>query len=93
MLRRITADWDFKNPLKILFYLYRCYTLSPKEITIKKSNSKGYHVILWLDLHNKVTKKFILILRAYIGDDKKRIEIDKKRKISRQYLFYKKVKL
>jgi hypothetical protein len=50
-LRRITCDWDFKNPLKVLFYLNRSLKFLNKKqgekLILKKSNSKGYHLFLW----------------------------------------------
>jgi len=90
MIRRLTADLDFTNPLKVLFYIYRAIKLKPNEIVLKKSNSKGFHLIIWVN--GRLSKKRIFELREYIGDDKKRIELDKKRKKPRQYLFYKKRK-
>ena len=106
MLRRITADLDFKNPFRVLFYVYRAMKLNPKEIYLKPSNSKGYHLIVWVNM-NKYNGiyKFILgfkthyegneaiqIIREWLGDDKQRRQMDKKRDKPRQYLFYKKVK-
>ena len=90
MLRRITADIDSKNFFNLSFRLLRCYMLCPKEITIKKSNSKGYHIICWLELPKRTSKEEIFYLRRFIGDDKQRIKIDRKRKQPRQYLFFKK---
>lgn len=89
-LRRITADWDFKNPFKIVFYLYRCFKLmngyKGEQIIIKKSHSKGYHVFVWTKAYGK---RFDL--RKYIGDDPKHIYMDKKHKYGRQTLFHKKL--
>ena len=90
MLRRITADIDSHNIFNLSFRLLRCYMLCPREITIKHSNSKGYHIILWLDLPKNTDKEYIFYLRQFIGDDKQRIKIDRKRKRPRQYLFFKK---
>jgi len=83
-LKRIAIDWDFKSRLKIIFYLLRILKLDFKELTIKPSNNKGYHIIIWLKKGNK--KK----LRKYLGDDKKHLNLDYKHKHARQTLFYKK---
>lgn len=94
MLRRITADLDFKNPFRVLFYVWRALKLKPKEIYLKPSNSKGYHLVVWIEMKTKYgNNSKVLRLRKYLGDDKQRRQIDKKRKTPRQYLFYKKVKI
>ena len=87
-MRRITADLDTKNIFKILFRVYRALKLDPKEIYLKPSNSRGYHLVLWID--REISKKDLFRLRAYLGDDPKRIAIDQRRKKPKQYLFYKK---
>jgi len=75
-----------------LFRIWRALKLHPKEIKLKRSNSKGWHLIVWKEMF--LGNKIIAIneYRKYLGDDKLRIKLDKKRKQPRQYLFYKKVK-
>ena len=91
-LRRITADWDFKNPLKVLFYLNRSLKFLNKKqgekLILKKSNSKGYHLFLWTRSQGNKFK-----IRKYLHDDKKHLNMDKLHKYGRQTLFFKKKKL
>lgn len=81
-IRRITADWDFKSPFKIAFYIYRICKLGFNELVIKPSSHKGYHVFVWTNRKGKRN-----LLRAYIGDDTRRIYLDSKRLIGKQTLF------
>ena len=75
-LRRITADWDFKNPLKVLFYLNRSLKFLNKKqgekLILKKSNSKGYHLFLWTRTYGDKNK-----IRKYLGEDLKHLAMDK----------------
>ena len=89
-IRRITCDWDFRNPLKFLFYLNRCLKFLTnkrnEELLIKRSN-KGYHIFLWT--RSKGNK---LQIRKHLGDDKKHIAMDKLHRYGKQTLFSKKTK-
>ena len=87
MMRRITADWDFKNPLKVLFYLNRIFKLKFISLTILPSKKKGFHIYLWTPTKGNKFK-----IRAFIGDDKKRIYMDKTHRYARNTLFNKKIK-
>lgn len=87
-MRRITADLDTKNPIIILWSLFKAIRIQPSEIYLKPSNSRGYHLVVWIN--REVSKKELIKLRKYLGDDPKRIAIDLKRKNPKQYLFYKK---
>lgn len=90
-LRRITADWDFKNPLKVLFYLNRSLKFLNKKqgekLILKKSNSKGYHLFLWTRTYGDKNK-----IRKYLGEDLKHLAMDKKHRYGKQTLFFKKKK-
>lgn len=90
---RITADID-KTPLKVvktrtkalMIYLYKYHKIIFNDFQVKRSSGKkGYHIILWCN--NRLTKKKIIFLRYLFGDDVKRIQIDLKRRRSRQFLF------
>jgi len=90
-LRRITMDWDFKNPVRVLFYLNRCskyLTNKQEEKLVIKRSRKGYHVFLWTRSYGDR-----LQIRAILGDDKKHIAMDKLHRYGRQTLFSKKTKL
>lgn len=93
MIKRITADIDTKNILALCWNIYKVfiYVKEFDRLELKKSNSKGYHLIVWS--RKNYTQAQIFHLRYLIGDDKKRIDVDKKRKHPKQYLFYKKRKL
>jgi hypothetical protein len=90
-LRRITADWDFKEPKKIQFYLKRCLSLlvgTDAELTIKKSTKKGYHIFLWSRCLGNIFE-----LRKFIGDDINHLNMDMHHTHARQTLFFKKRKI
>lgn len=81
--RRITADIDSKNRYVLAFYTLRAIMyLKPQHLVIKKSARKGYHLFVWTKEDGKKDK-----LRSMIGDDKRRIRLDKTRKIAKQTLF------
>ena len=89
-LRRITLDWDFKNPLKVLFYINRVLKLltnkQGEKLIIKRSR-RGYHIFLWTrSLGNKFK------VRKYLGDDKKHLAMDMLHRYGQQTLFNKKIK-
>ncbi len=90
MLRRITADLDTNNKIKLHWYIAKALFLKPQRLEIKPSNSKGYHLIMWKDFIETVDNDYIFAIRKFLGDDKKRIEIDRARKNPKQVLFYKK---
>ena len=85
---RITADIDnrFYFPINYLKALIRIKNI--KRIYYRKSTNKGYHLIIFTS--KKYNKKDIFKIRKFIGDDYRRINVDKKRKNPKQYLFYKK---
>lgn len=89
-MERITCDIDTKNRLKVLFLvgkaLYKVKKI--KEINIKKSHSGNHHLIIWTE--HKYTYKQIYDLRKKLGDDPKRINLDKLRTIGQNTLFHKK---
>lgn len=91
---RITADIDHKNIQKISYKIreaIRLYEIVPERIVIKKSNSKGYHIIIFTK--DKLKKNEIMHIRKILGDDEKRLSMDKKRRRPKQYLFKEKIKL
>lgn len=87
-LKRITLDWDFKNPFKIFFYLNKILKANLKEIIIKPSRKKGYHVFVWCYEKGK-TKT----LRLRWGDDEGRVFMDSTHRHFKQTLFSKKIKV
>lgn len=90
---RITADIDSKN-INILLKDIRNALKKVKKIRlieIRPSNSKGYHMIIWTKY--RYNSRNIYSIRKAIGDDPKRIAMDKLRKIGKQTLFYKKTNL
>jgi len=90
---RITADLDTKNKFKIGYYVMKAIIIikSIKSLELKQSNSKGYHLIIWSSYPYTLKKHFNI--RASIGDDKRRIKIDKTRKVGRNTLFDFKINL
>jgi len=90
-IRRITCDWDFKNPMKVLFYLNRCLKFitnkKGEKIVLKNSNSKGFHLFLWTRTYGNK-----LQIRKHLGDDKKHLKMDMLHRYGKQTLFYKKKK-
>lgn len=86
MIRRITADWDFKSKFKILFYLNRIFRKGFENLSMAPTK-KGYHIYMWSKCKGK---KFDI--RKYIGDDKKRIFLDHTHMYARNTLFNKKKK-
>lgn len=87
-LRRVTADIDSKNIFNIVFRLYRAIKLNPEIISLEPSTSKGWHLVVWTRAYGKMTE-----LRAYIGDDPKRLFMDTTHRYGKQTLFSKKKKL
>ena len=90
-LRRITIDWDFKNPIKLMFYLMRTFKFIVGEgskIIIKKSNSKGFHIFLWTRAKGNKFK-----IKNYLGNDKFQTKLDQRHKFGRQTMFEKKKKI
>lgn len=89
---RITADLDNTSMLaaRIRTFLV-CKWLYEKDVIIDKkelrlsSSKKGVHVILWTS--NKLNNKAVFFIRELLGDDIRRLEIDKSRRRPRQYLF------
>ncbi len=91
-LRRITIDRDSHNVIKNLFFIKRTLKfMSGKEgerIVITRSNSKGYHVVLWTRAPGNKFK-----IKNYCGNDKIQTRLDMKHQRGRQTLFYRKRKL
>lgn len=89
---RITADIDTKEERYLKASLVTATAIIDKIlfIEIKKSNSKGYHIILWTSKF--YPEKDLMKIRELIGDDARRIKLDKIRKTGKQTLFYKKEK-
>ncbi len=85
-LRRITADWDFKNPFKVAFCTLRALKLisgkQGEQLILKKSHSKGWHCFLWTRANGER-----LQLRKHIGDDKIHIFLDTLHRNGKQTLF------
>lgn len=89
-MKRITSDLDTKNKLKILYYVIKAFLmLDIKELTLKKSNSKGYHLIIFTKKNYKV--KDVYKLRKKINDDPHRVRMDKIRRRGKQTLFDNKI--
>lgn len=91
-MNRITADIDTKNRIVLLLAITRAIIRIKKIvlIEIKPSYRKGYH--LTVHSNHKYTKKQIFKLRALLLDDKKRIAMDRLRKVGTQTFFDKKEK-
>lgn len=89
---RITADWDTTSEYVIRRHINKIFKyISVEKLEITKSNSKGYHAVVWTKM--SLSKSKIFFLRELIGDDLSRIKMDKKRRHPKQYLFYKKIGL
>ena len=88
-LKRITIDLDSRNIFKRLWCIFILKLFGYKDMEIKPSPSKkGYHVIAW---HDKgYSFKFSLFIRRLAGDDKIRINLDKRTGRQVQVLFDKK---
>jgi hypothetical protein len=84
---RITADIDNKNRLVLLKYIAKAIFKIKDIISleVKRSNSKGYHMIIYTDKFYNQSEQYKL--RAFIGDDPSRIRLDKRRKIGKNTLF------
>lgn len=76
MQKRITVDWDTKEPHRHLLYL--CWGITNcRKVTIKRSTNDNWHVVLWLI--KPISDKKHFILRKMLGDDGSRIWLDKQR--------------
>lgn len=91
-MERITIDIDTRNKLKLIWIIAKTFYHIPefKAITLEQSNSKGYHLVIWLDICS--TKKQFSLRKA-LNDDKHRLFLDIKRKYPKQYLFFKKIRV
>lgn len=89
---RITADIDSKSKIKLFYAIYKGIKNIEKikKIEIYKSHSGNHHLIFWTT--KRYTKKKIYEIREKIGDDKRRIRIDKKRILGKNTLFDEKFK-
>lgn len=76
MQSRITIDLDKKKFLEIWLKLYM-FRHSFKQLELKRSVRKGWHIIIWLK--ESTTNKNHFDLRKKFGDDHFRIKLDKKR--------------
>lgn len=85
MVTRITLDWDFKNKLKILYYIIKITFYGYECLIIEKSQRKGYHVQLWLKNNLSLSNKNKLRLKW--GEDKKHLAMDKLHNNGKQTLF------
>lgn len=90
---RLTADLDTLDLMFIQKIIKKVFVYIPSinKLELNKSNSKGYHLIVWSS--SFITKKDIFILRELIGDDKNRIRLDKIRGRGLQTLFNRKEKI
>ena len=90
---RITSDIDSKSKLKLAhIFLKGLMNIEKiKLIEVTPSNSKGYHIIFWTT--ERYSLKEVFKIRKKIGDDPHRIRLDRKRKLGRQTLFNKKIKV
>jgi hypothetical protein len=90
MRTRITADIDSLD-IKVLKKCVKKALMvisNIESLTLKKSSSKGYHLIIWCNTY--YTKEQIYIIRDLIGDDRNRIRLDKIRNFATQTLFNRK---
>lgn len=85
MAVRITLDWDFKNKLKLIWYLFKVIKLKPMCFIVEKSRSKGFHVQIWLT--GKMSQKKKDIIRRKLGEDPAHLRMDKKHRYGKQTLF------
>lgn len=100
---RITADLDNTKvsiararAYIISAFLIRQFNYPVSDVLVRKSSSgKGCHVILWIDTNDTklLTKSRIFYIRELLGDDYKRVKLDRLRKFPEQRLFKKKIKL
>lgn len=90
---RITSDLDFKNKWKIGYYVMKAIILIKKISLLKLTPSykKGYHLEVWTTYPYTIKEHFHI--RNKIGDDYRRIKLDKMRKLGRNTLFDYKKKL
>lgn len=86
-MRRITLDWDFKNKLKICYYIYKILGLSFKELIIKTTR-KGYHIFIWTTAKGKRNE-----IRLRFGEDRNHLAMDRLHFYAKQTLFNKKRKI
>ena len=91
-MRRITVDLDTKRPISVLWCLFKAFILIEKiiNIEVKRSSSGNFHVIIWT--RRCYGKDKIYRFRELLGDDPRRIRLDKKRKIAKQTLWDKKIR-
>jgi len=69
---RLTCDIDTKNPLVLLFSIFRGIWLCRSLPEIEKSK-KGWH-LFWYGL--KINQKTMFKYRLLIGDDQNRVRLD-----------------
>lgn len=96
---RITADLD-RLPLSvakartdaIILWLYKYHGITINDKIVRKSSGKkGCHIILWTD--NNIKAEQLLFIRMVLGDDYKRLMLDRARAEPKQYLFKDKTKV
>lgn len=89
-MKRITSDIDTKNERVISDYIFKTLIKVEKikKIELKPSFKKGWHLIVWTT--HPYNLKQVFFLREFLGDDKTRLRLDKKRHFGRDTLFYKK---
>ena len=91
-LIRITADIDTHDLSEtFLSLVVASEKLEIEQLVIRKSTNKGYHLIVFTKQLLKTSD--IFKYRKLLGDDKKRVTMDKRRKRPKQYLFKKKISL
>jgi len=84
---RITLDLDTLSKIKVSYFFIKSFFIikNIKKINLIKSNSKGYHLIIWTTEKYKLKEQFKL--RERLGDDKTRLRLDKNRTLGRNTLF------
>lgn len=89
-MKRITLDWDSKNKYDLSSRMRNIFLVVKdiEKIEIKKSTSKGYHVIIWTN--KDYTENYTYRIRMDLYDDIRRVINDKYRIVGKNTLFNKK---
>lgn len=85
---RITCDYDFKNPLRLAFYIAKGTILLRRFPRKLRKTKRGYHCV-WYG--TSLSEKEMYKMRYRLGDDRNRIRLDMTcEKKPKQVLFEKK---
>lgn len=87
MKTRITLDIDSKSKFKVAYILFKSMNLIKDigKVEVLKSQNGNHHMIIWSKKYRKLSEQYKL--REKLGDDPRRIKLDKKKKLGRNTLF------